>query len=75
MLYVCEWFDISDSHISNTNISVDADGPHDAASRPIDHIELHTDLAAECDVCTRQQGSVDIKSTFLHSHKLTAVGC
>jgi len=54
-----------------TSISADADGPHDAASRPVDHIALHTQLDDECD--HHATASVDIESTLLH--RPTAVGC
>jgi len=35
--------------VEQKSISADADGPRDAASRPIDHSVLHTVLDAVCD--------------------------
>jgi len=50
-------------------ISANADGPRNAASRPIDRIALHTmtDLDVEC--IHQATASVDIDRTLLHKPK------
>jgi len=50
-------------------ISADADGPRDAASRPIDHIALHilTQLDVQC--IHQATASVDIDSTLLYTDR------
>jgi len=53
-------------------ISANADGPHDGASRPIDHIMLQTMTKLEVECIHQVTASVDIDSTLLH--RPTAVG-
>jgi len=64
---------ISLSITITTSISANADGPHDAASCPIDHIVLHTVPEMDVKCIDQVTSSNDIESTMLN--RPTAVGC
>ena len=53
-------------------MSANADGPRDAASRPIDHVALHTVTELDVECIHQATESVDIDSTMLH--RPTAAG-
>jgi len=47
-------------------VSANADGPRDAASRPIDHIALHTMTELDVECIHQASAFIDIDSTLLH---------
>jgi len=53
-------------------MSANADGPRDAASRPIDHIVLYTMTELDVECIHQATTSVDIDSTL--PHRPTAAG-
>jgi len=54
------------THIHIQVIFANADGPRDAASRPIDHIALHTVTELKVECIHQATAFVDIDITLLH---------